>query len=476
MGKCATQFLGLVAVTLALAAPPAWAQGTGGDPGTGGHTGSDDGTGDDGDTGGTQSGQSLITTFFDGELQVVDLGPGQTILTAPVGTMPMAVALPPGPTPDVRSAYVPTLDPTLVEVILDTTSGTPSLEVGQTIDLGDAPVTGPSLLNPSSNGLLDPLIWPVDVTVDPSTPDGGRAYVPALGATLVVPLTAGSGSPVALLDVTPGAGNRGWSGLRGVGPAAACVGDDGDVFIANFLSGNVSLLELSGFATPTELDADHPIDIACDDENAYVVSLGSPNLIVISQTSGEVVGSIPVGPAPIGVAVDEASDSVVVSDFLTGQVTVLQSSSPGPITLLSADSLGSLPAVALTLPTSGLPSLTDVTGLSESELGERFAHHVAHRISRPGAPPAQLHRLFGRQRPGGLEQLLDELLTDFLIAQGIDADQPVSAGARGIAARDGQIHVVNPYLGTLSVVDADTPGAPPTVIPIEGGPNAVAIP
>jgi YVTN family beta-propeller protein len=69
----------------------------------------------------------------------------------------------------------------------------------------------------------------------------------------------------------------------------------------------------------------NPEGVAVDegDDTVYVTNYGSGNVSVINGRTGTVAGTIPVGDGPAGVAVNDGDDTVYVTNVLSGTVSVI---------------------------------------------------------------------------------------------------------------------------------------------------------
>jgi phage tail-like protein len=416
------------------------------------------GTRNNTDTPGT--GYVFMTNFFNCELVVADLVAGQSNLTAPVGSMPMDVKYSQSTNVKLGNAYVPNLDKQLVEVSLDLTTSTPSMSVATQIDLSGAPITGISLIGSIIDPLLGYAYYPTQVSLDFTSK---ISYVPGIISTPDVNLSQNQAvdsymdvdigiSTILNVISNPNLNSFLQSTFRGIGPVASAVTDSGDVFTTNVLTSNVSWLHEGTMQQPIPV-GDFPIGIASDDQYVYVTCLFSDKLYVIDQETGELVKTLPVGAVPIGVKVDEARNLVYVANFLSGDISVIDSNTlqPTHYSPLSATNLGTL-----------MTSL----GLSSSNLQSMFNQFFAGLGGGSSNPLSGLLNLLNTSSgTGGLQSILSSFLNQLL-------------GSLGINTTGGSI----PFVGiqsttSVSIVDNPATGTPGGIASIGSsignfGPNA----
>jgi YVTN family beta-propeller protein len=113
----------------------------------------------------------------------------------------------------------------------------------------------------------------------------------------------------------------------------------GEVFVSNFQSGNVSVIDTGTeavVANPvTGLRSAEPVALALDtdDDLVSVVNSVTGNISVINASTYS-VRSVPVGSVPEAVAYDSSTDTLLVANGASNNVTVLQQPADTPIASL----------------------------------------------------------------------------------------------------------------------------------------------
>jgi len=402
---------------------------------------------------------ALTTNFFTGELILLDVAAGGASLSLQLGDLPMDVAVAPIGR-NTALAYAPTLDRKLVVVGIDRSGSIPAMVVSSEVDLSGAPIPSIFSLGGVEISRLPSVFSPTRVEIDPT---GEKAFVPGLIATTVVDLGTGQALDQ-LVDLVPGGTTS--ADIRGLGATAACVTDTGDVFITNLVTSNVSRLRSGQFETPIPVGS-FPVGIDCDDQYIYVACLFDDALHVLSQSSGQPVTTIPVGAGPMGVAVDRERGLCYVANFLSGDVSVIDTQllRPTAYSPLAATNMGTL--------------LSEL-GVNSSTLQSMFNQQHAGLLV-GNDPLVVLQDLF-ELRPGGLQQLITDLLDDFLTAQGLGGTSgPIPfAGLRDCAGDGSRVYAVSAFAGTLSIIEDPPNGTPGAITSIGSalgnfGPNAISL-
>lgn len=407
-----------------------------------------------------------MTNFFEGEVVVVDFATGQATNTLPVGNLPMDVEVRPG-SGGMARAYVATLEGDLVELLLQNAQPVPTIQELGRFDLTGAPP--PAFVSPNCGAsTLDPALFqPSAVVVDAARE---RVFVPSLISTTVVDLRTSS-----LLSIFDGGLNAFLAQeFRGVGPVAGCVTDTGDYFCCNLVTSNVSWLRNGSLRTPIDVAA-FPMGIACDDQYVYVACLFDDQLHVISQDDGQLVTTVPTGAAPIAVSCDESRGLCHVANFLSGDVTVIDTT-----TLQPTASSPLRVTDDVTLPTA--------LGVTSGALQVMWNQHFATLPGGPGGgsgdPLCDLATLFGPAGPGsgGVQALLGTMRDSFLasLPAGTPTNPPPFVGIQDVAVRGPGVHVVSAFTGTVHVVEPDPLGGPDVIRSIGSaianfGPNSISL-
>ena len=169
----------------------------------------------------------------------------------------------------------------------------------------------------------------ITVGSNDSRPDGvdydnsnGNIYVAVLGSNMVQDPSPG------YLSVIHGATNSVANTLTaGSGPdAVADSGSSAEVYVANYYSHNVSVINAGNGSTQL---GSIPVGYAPDavaydafNHDIFVANEGSDNVTVIG-TSDHVVGNIPVGQEPDALAYDSANGDIYVADYGSSSVSVI---------------------------------------------------------------------------------------------------------------------------------------------------------
>lgn len=240
--------------------------------------------------------------------------------------------------------------------------------------------------------------------------------------------------------------------FRGIGPVDTTVTDSGDIFTTNVITNNVTTFKSGTTEEESITVGDAPIGIASDDRYVYVTCLFDDDLYVISQSTGELVKTIPVGAVPIGVSVDETRNLVYVANFLSGDVTVIDSGTLQPLSYSP-------------LPATNLATLMHSLGLSSSTLQSMFNQFFGG-LGGGSNPLSALKSLYDPSTgSAGLQSLLSSLLNQFL-------------GSLGIADSGGSIPFAGIQASTeISIIDSPVSETPGGIISIgtsigNFGPNA----
>jgi YVTN family beta-propeller protein len=292
-------------------------------------------------------------------------------------------------------------------------------------------------LAPPGSGSTRGHFSPVEVVFDAKR---NLAYVPGLSSTAVVDFN-GTLTVSHLFDLVAGSNSAHsflGSTFRGIGPVAATVTDSGDVFVCNLVTSNVSWVRNGTFQKPIEV-GELPMGIASDEQYVYVASLLSNDLRVLSQDSGELKTTIPVGAGPVGVAVDRSRDLVYVANFLSGDITVIDT------TTLMETAYSPLPA-------TNFGTLLASVGMGSSQLQGLF-----NQFAGGGGLSSPLKRLLAGSATDGLDGLLTESLGRFvrslkLSKKGRKHDFPV---IRTVKVEGDKVYVLDSAHDTLMVLDAD---------------------
>jgi DNA-binding beta-propeller fold protein YncE len=188
------------------------------------------------------------------------------------------------------------------------------------------------------------------------------------------------------------------------------------------------------------------------------------------------VATVPTGAAPLGVFVDRGGDLCYVANFLSGDVTVIDT------TTLQLAPQSPLPA------TSDVP-LPAALGVTSAVLQDMWNQHF---LALPGGPAGgsgdplcDLQALFGPTGlgSGGVQDLLTNMLDQFLAT--LPLGGPTSplpfVGLQAVESRgENLVYAANPITGTMTVISTPTLGGAPTVQSIgfgiaNFGPNAISL-
>ncbi len=111
----------------------------------------------------------------------------------------------------------------------------------------------------------------------------------------------------------------------GTSPVGLAIDASGNVWVANYGSGNVTELNSSGATLGTFPVGTNPIGLAIDSSgNVWVTNFASSNVTELNS-SGAVLGTFPAGTDPAGIAID-SSGNVWVANGGSSNVTELNSS------------------------------------------------------------------------------------------------------------------------------------------------------
>lgn len=207
----------------------------------------------------------------------------QVVATVGVGLEPVAAAYDPAN----GFVYVANIQSDNITVLNGTT-------LVAWINLND------SLLEEPAFVVYDPLNQLVYVVDEYDFANGLGAVTVISGLTVVATLNTGEGSNSAVLDPV-----------------------NGDLYVTDFLTDQVSVIDEGGNATIANLTVgQRPVSAAYDplDGDVYVANQNSSNVSVLFNLS--VIGSLPAGTSPSSVAYDPADQDVYVANNNSSNVTV----------------------------------------------------------------------------------------------------------------------------------------------------------
>ena len=373
-------------------------------------------------------GQYLLTQGSDGkELALTD--PAGVVTSLSTSSKPTGMALAPGRSQGVVQVLV-------TDASLDLSAVTINLATGKK---GSAVVASTGLLDnlaPPGSGQLRGHFTPTDLVVDA---ERNLAYVPGLTSTAVVDLS-GKLEVSHIFDLSAGSADTSsfLSGtFRGIGPASGVVTDTGDVFITNLVTSNVSWMRNGTLQTPIPV-GELPMGIAADDQYVFVTSLLSGELHVVAQDSGKLVTTIPVGAGPWGVATDRQRDLVYVANFLSGDISVI-------------DTTTLMPTHYSPLPATNLGTLMADLGVSSAELQDMFNQFAV-----GGGLDGPLKRFLAGSATGGLDGLVTTFSNRFVRSLGLrgrGGKNPYPV-IRTVKVEGDNVYVLDTAHRTLMVLDA----------------------
>ncbi len=179
-------------------------------------------------------------------------------------------------------------------------------------------------------------------------------------------VSTGRGSQSSRIGPMTGAGSN---AATSTAPSTVAVGSypdavaydsgNGDVYIANGDSGNVSVVDGATGAVIRSISVgSEPGAVAYDVENGniYVANAGSSNLSVVNGPSDKVVGSIPVGTDPEAIAYDTINGYLYVVNCYSFNVSVIDGASNAVIKWIP---VGSNPAGIAFDPSNGYLYVAD---------------------------------------------------------------------------------------------------------------------
>ncbi len=319
-----------------------------------------------------------------------------------------------------------------------------------TVDLSTAPLSQYPLL-----ALLDPMLRmayaPMGVAVAPN----GKAYVPAMISVTVV---ENGVATKGILDLDLASPNPSLfdlllANVESLGAFRAAATPNGTVLVTNFFSDTVTAIDTATDAILATIPVGRgPAGIAVDPRGiAYVCCAFSGEVWTIDTRTNQVGQAIPAGIGPIDVACDALGRNVYVTNYLSGDVTVI-------------DALAHVPVA--TLPASSMTSLLNALGLSPQAM-QAMLNQLLTGFGAAGAGSGSsagglstffgaLSGTTGASGPGGaIAAMMQQLLNAFFAQLGGGSGGLPVAGVWGVAvsAPGDRIVVANAVTGEVSFVD-----------------------
>ncbi len=208
-------------------------------------------------------------------------------------------------------------------------------------------IVSPNPLNPTTGGTNTTAAATVTAT-DPdgnsltytwsitSTTSGWGITGYGVTATITAPLVAYATATVKVIADN----GKGWASFStinvfngfvggtypvGTSPYGIAIDSSGNVWVANYLSNNITELNSSGTTIGTYTVGAFPETIAIDASGNVWVTNGGSNNVTKLNSSGTTIGTYPVGAGPWGIAID-SSGNVWVANNGSNNVTELNSS------------------------------------------------------------------------------------------------------------------------------------------------------